>query len=251
MKSLLKAAVLCVLAVGLAVSALVALKLDDLLKTAIVDFGPRVTKTSIAVSSLHVSPLLGSARVDGLAVGNPKGFSSAKAFEAERVRARLRTNSLWSDTIVVDLVEVDGAKVSLEGKGSASNLGRIEQNANAFAAELQGKLGSKATPAAKPSGPSKKLLIKKLVLKGAKATVRYGLISGDALSVDLPDIELRDIGTGGGSAVSELVARVTRAVQETVAKTAAKPLKEIGSTVQDLGKGIGRELGGLFGKKKK
>ncbi len=248
MKALLKGVLLVVFSVVLAGSAYLTFKFDDMLKAAIVDYGPQVTKTKVAVAAIHVHPLLGSATIKGLAVGNPKGFSAADAFSADSIKASLRPKSLMTDTIAVDLVEVDGAKVNLEGKGAASNLTKIESNANAFAGEMQKKLGGESAPA-KPAKPekSKSVVIKRLVLKGAQATVRYGVISGNALTVSLPDIELRDISTANkASVVAELVSRVTKAVQDQVMKTAAQPLKDIGNGVM---KNLG--INGLFGKKKK
>jgi uncharacterized protein involved in outer membrane biogenesis len=258
MKSMLKAVALILFAVVLAVSAYLTFKFDDLLRAAILEYGPQVTQTKLEVSSIHVHPILGSATINGLVVGNPKGFSKENAFAADKIKASLRTKSLLTDTIVVDLVEVDGAKVNLEGKGANSNLTKIESNANAFAAGMQKKLGGGDAKSAKASKAekSKNILIKRMVLKGAQATVRYGLISGDALSVSLPDIELREISTANKtSVIAELVSRVTRAVQDAVVKTAAQPLKDLGKTAKDVGKGVTKELGsqlnGLFGKKKK
>lgn len=260
MKALLKAVALAVFAVVLAVSAYLTFKFDDLLKSALVDYGPRVTQTSIRVDSIRVHPLLGSATIDGLMVGNPKGYSKEDAFAAGKIKASLQPKSLLSDTIVVDLVEVDGAKVNLEGKGANSNLTKIGSNANAFAADMQKKFGGDAKPPkpAKQAAPqkSKDVVIKRLVLKGAQATVRYGLISDKPLTVSLPDIELRDISTANKtSVVAELVSRVTRAVQDEVVKAAAQPLKDLGKQAKEIGKGLqkdfGDQLNGLFGKKKK
>jgi hypothetical protein len=233
-KTLLKGLAIAGFSVVLAVSAFVTYRLDELLRRAVVTFGPKLTKTSIAVKSVHVSPWVGRASIEGLEVGNPAGFSKGSAFSAKRIRASLDTRSLLTDTIVVDEVSVEGMEVLLEGKGASSNLSRIEKNVSDFAG-----------PSDPKSKPAKNLLIKRLSIKGGKATAAYAL---NAVAVDLPDIELKNLGTGGQGLsskeiVSQVLAAVNRNIPSAVFQSALAPVKGVAKT---LG-----QIGALFKRKKK
>ena len=66
--------------------------LDGLVKTAIETYGSEATKTAVSVSSVKIVLQDGSGSIQGLTVGNPKGFAgAAEETAAGPAHAQLRT----------------------------------------------------------------------------------------------------------------------------------------------------------------
>lgn len=247
--------VLVVLVVFLA-GVLVAIPLifmDPLIKAGVEAAGPKVAKVDIKLSSVRLSVLSGSGEVRGLVIGNPEGYKTPSAIQVGHVDVALKPRSLFSDKIVIRRVNVVAPEITYEGGLQNSNLKKIMDN-------IQAATGgpSAATPGTEPG---KKLQIDEFTLTGGKVSVSTGLLGGKPVSVPLPDIQLRDLGTGPegitGAEVmrrvfSELQGKVTASVAGIAGKVGQQAIDnatDVGKSatkgIEDLTKGVG----GLLKKK--
>jgi hypothetical protein len=57
----------------------IGLFLDKIVKTGVETVGPKIVQVPITLDAVHLSILTGSAKVEGLVVGNPEGYKTPNA----------------------------------------------------------------------------------------------------------------------------------------------------------------------------
>jgi len=185
-----------------------------LLERAIESYGSDYLGAPVEVGRANVSLTEGSAAIDGLVIGNPPGFSGPPAFRLDNISMTLNTDELSSELIALREVSVDGADVSALVKGRQSNLQAIMDHLNA-------RIG---TAEEDPAAESEvKLLIDRFAFTNAEASVDSDVLGQAA--VDVPDINLEDIGRQSGGAT---VGEVLRQVLEPVVRAVTRRLVEQG-----------------------
>jgi hypothetical protein len=230
--------------------------LNALVKKAVETVGPEVTKTSLSVSRVGLLPLAGSGSIHGFVLGNPAGFRSPQAMSVGKVHISVEPKSLLSDVIVVREVEVRSPEIWVEGTPTENNLTRIQRNAEAFAGP--------AKPAKGPAAPAKKVIIDDFLVTGAKLHLAMKLIP--ETTIPMPDIHLTGIGRKtNGATIGEAAKQMFGSLNGGIAQAATQAVKDVAKNAMDIGKnaaGMGKNmakqgadltknLGGLFGKKKK
>jgi uncharacterized protein involved in outer membrane biogenesis len=251
---LLVVAVLAILAVGLF--------LDKAIKSAVETFGPQLTKVNITLQSVNLSLLSGSGAIKRLVVGNPQGFKTPSAITVGTASLTLKPSSLLSDKIVIKSINVQAPEITFETDLRANNLSKILAN-------VQEATGGKAKEPAKPqeparpkeAKPAKKLQVDEFVISGGKVHVAVTALGSQAATILLPDIYLRDLGTGpDGITPGELTKQVLEALERGAAQAAAGAVPDVGKTAADLTKGalgsgtnavqsVTKGIGDLFKKK--
>ena len=107
--------------------------LGDVVKVGMETIGPKVTQTTLTVSSVHVGILTGSAGVNDLVLGNPEGYKSPNAISVGKTAISVAPFSVLSGKIVIKSVEVRSPEITFEGNPfGANNLKKIMDNVNAF-----------------------------------------------------------------------------------------------------------------------
>jgi uncharacterized protein involved in outer membrane biogenesis len=265
-KKILIIILIAVVILGIAAIVIAGLCLDGIVKKGIETVAPSITKTSVTVGGVSISPLSGSAGISGLVIGNPEGaYKSTNAISLGKAAVSVDAKSLLSDKIVVHSVQVVAPEITLEGNPfGENNLKKILDNVNAVAASLSGT----NAPAAQPAGEkkaAKKLEVDDLLLSGIKVTARITGLENEPFSVTIPDIHFTDLGKGtDGITAADLTQKIlsqvitgsieavgTRA-KDIMGKTAGNLIKgagdnagkAVGDTADKLKKGIGN----LFGK---
>lgn len=206
--------------------------LNSLVKAAIENYGSEMTRATVRVSKVDLSPTDGKGALSGLSLGNPEGYETDHAFKADRIELALEPASLAEDVILIHRIHIDSPDISYEKNDSGTNFDAIQRNVEKY-------LGTSKKQADKDA--PKKMIIESLVIRNAR--VNYN----GMLDLKLPDIELRNIGKKSGGATS---AQVTRAIISelntqlaiALAKTAA-----IGA-VGGVAVGVGMGIKSLFGK---
>ena len=160
----------------------VTLALNHLVKAGIETVGPRVMGVPVRVAAVDISLLKGSFVVTGFEVGNPKGFDSPTSFAVGRMRVDAKLRSLFSDEIVMPVVEVEAPEATLEMKDGRTNIGVLQEGL---------KLPERKS--------EKKLRIGVIRVRDASVRVA-GLPGGQSMRFALPDAELTDLHTGGEAA---------------------------------------------------
>lgn len=114
--------------IGVAALLCIHLWLGTIVKAAIEQVGPTITKTTIKLDRVDVSPLQGLVELKGLEVGNPSGYKSPTAMKLGTALLRMNVFSVLSKTIVVDEILVEAPEITVEGGPSKNNLLAIQDN---------------------------------------------------------------------------------------------------------------------------
>ncbi|WP_405235019.1 DUF748 domain-containing protein [Lentisalinibacter orientalis] len=227
------AAIVVVIAAGLVY---VYTQLDTIVAGLIEEQGSAATGTPVRVSGVSID--LGEARAEiaGLTVGNPEGYGG-DAMSLGRFVIRIDPATVTENTIVLKEVTVSGATVNLIQRATGSNLRELMKT-------LESAGGGQHQ--ADEAGPGRKLIIERFVLEDASASVSLPDLD-EQRSVDIPRIQLTDIGRASGGATGTEVARqVLEPVIERVLQSAAtESLKDRAKEKLDQFKeGLMNRLGG-------
>jgi len=227
--------------------------IGPLIKKAVNTYGPEITGTEVHLGDVKVSLFSGEAKLKNFYLGNPAGFKSRKAMTMESIYVNLNEKSLAGDTISIEKVEIEAPVITYEKTGHGDNLRTILNNVKRKAGTTSGR-GAAKSPQNK--GKGKKLLIKDLVIKGGKVSLTlFGLGGKNSLSVDIPDIHLKNVGKGDKGAVpAEVLEQVLEALYKKVTSRAVKTtfneqLKALSPQLKELTGGARKDLETQGGKK--
>lgn len=233
MKKILMVLVVLVVA-GVAAYFMLNNPLGRLVKLAVEKFGPEMTQAEVRVSSVNIAATDGKGQINGLFLGNPKGFKTDYALKAGVVGIELEPASIAKDVVVIHKVLIDAPSIIYEKGEHGTNFDAIQHNVEQY-------LGAGGGKEQKSEGGGKKLIIDSFIIRNAK--VNYN----GTFDLSLPDIELHGIGRKSGGATSAqvvkaIVAELNAKLMLALAKSAA--IGAVGGPVV----GAGMALKGLLGK---
>jgi hypothetical protein len=241
-----------ILVLVLVISAVVVagLCLDKIVKMGVITVGPKIVQVPIALDTIHLSILTGSAKVKGLVVGNPDGYKTPYAISVGLASVGVNPLTILSDKIVVRSIEIQNPEITFEGGLGGNNLSKILDNVNS-AAKNGGPVSTNKT-AAGNSKPAKKIEVDDFLITGAKVHVSLTGLGGKEMTLPLPDIHLTDLGTSeDGITATDLTRRVLDAITQATIRAVAKNATDLSNGLTNLG-GTGvnkiKSLGSLFGK---
>ena len=216
--------------------------IDSIVKKAVESVGSSATGTDVTLSEVNISLTSGQAAMNGLKVGNPKGFATDSAIRLGGIKVVLDTGTVTSDTIVVKEVVIDGPQVTYELGTGGSNIGAIQANVDKFS-------GGPSEPKAADEGGGKKFIIEKLSIREGRVDVAATMLGNRKVGATLPPVEMKDIGKSEGGATSgevaeKILAAITSGVIEAVKKL------DLGKLEKDADELLraGKEIKDLFGK---
>jgi len=217
--------------------------LGSVVKAGVNRFGPRITQTRVELAAAHISPVTGDGTLTGLFVGNPKGWSSDKAFYFGRIHVSVAPFSIFGDHIIVKEIAIDQPEFVYETKLVSSNIGDLLKNVSGSSG------GDPSAQATTKSGKPIRFEVKHFVLRNGRVTLGVGAA---AMTLPMPPIELTDLGTSEGGITSvQLAAAVMRSLATGVVSATTQAAGKIGSTMGaaagDAAKRAGEGLMGLFG----
>ena len=174
------------------------------------------------IGSLLLRPFSGILSLGALQIANPPGYDG-DFLSAEHVRGELDVSTLRNPVIEVREVTLSGVDVTLEEGSDGSNYDAIVANLHAH-----------PKPAAAEAGPS--VRIRDLYVRDITAHVRLG--PAPPLSLQIPEIQLHDLGGPGGASAGEITAVVVREILTTVATRApGMPFELAAGILRGLGLG--------------
>jgi uncharacterized protein involved in outer membrane biogenesis len=249
-----------VLVVLIVVAVIVAgLFLGNIVKAGVETVGPKITQVTVKLDAVHLSLLTGSARIQGLVVGNPEGYKASQAISVGVAAVEVNPLSILSDKIVVRSIEVRNPEITFEGNPfSGNNLTKIRDNVSGATAASEKPSTNQTAQAA--SKPGKKLEVDDFLITGGKVHVSLTGMGGQETTLPLPDIHLTDMGkSADGITATDLTRRVLDALTAATVKAVANAASDIGKGAINLGNGAGKTagenvnkittgLGGLFKK---
>jgi len=185
------------------------------------------------VENVKVSLLGGSLGVDGMTVVHPEGYSgTASMIRNRNFVINVETGSLFSDTVVVPLVTVDGLEIDIIQRG----LGSQDNNVSAVLANMQ--TDARQEPAEKEPG-GKKLRVDKLVLTNLTANV-HTVGSPLTITIDRMELDNATSDEAQGVAMDEIMRRLFPAIMAKIVSDANFPADLAGRLVGDLGNTVGQ-----------
>ncbi len=166
--------------------------LGRLVKIAIEGIGSDLIKAEVNVNSVNIFASDGRGKLNGLKLGNPKGFNADHAVKADSIELVIEPLSLTKEVVVLHKVFIDSPHIIYEQGENGNNFDVIQRN-------IESNLGIKN----EGKGNTKRLIIDSFIIHNAR--VNYN----NTIDLSIPDIELRNIGkkTGGSTP-----AQVTRAI---------------------------------------
>jgi hypothetical protein len=181
-------------------------------------------------AALGVPTTLGSARIrlapagvrlSELRIANPPGFADEHFFAMDSLAVAPDLASLWSDTVVIPRVEVDGVRMSLERHLTESNYRTILDNLSRGSAPAEPE----------PVGGGRRVRIDEIAVRDVTARVRVGVgpAATPPVEVRIPELRLTDVGQTGASAIAAQVTRsLVAGVLAALAKQGDLPLELAG-----------------------
>lgn len=182
----------------------------------------------VTIKDIDLSILQGYVAIKGLVVKNPPGYANETLLELGEATVNLDIGSLMSNTVKIQLIKLDGTKLTIEQKGLSNNLKEI--------LDKLPKEEKKAEP--KPEEEGKNLHINRLEITSTNVRVKLLPIPGksDTVSLKLDPIIMNNLGTDKKLSIGILTAKVLEAMATGIAKQGAGLLPD------DMVKGIGSSL---------
>lgn len=211
--------------------------IDHLVKEAIRKYGSQATKTAVRVSSVNIKLSSGEAAIAGLTVANPRGFALEHIFSLGSIAVRINPKTIARTPIVIQDIRIAGPQVFYEmNSAGVSNLDALTKN-------LQGS----SQPALKSSHKNEtsevKLIVRRLVIENGRVEARVAALNDRPIMLDLPRLEMNNLGGNDGAAPDAIAATVAAALAEQTAKAIARSQGE-----KYLKKGADRLLQRYLGK---
>ena len=208
--------------------------------------GPKVTQVTIKVDSVDVSLLTGSAKVKGLIVGNPEGYSTPQAISVGNIAVSIDPLSVTSSKILIHSVQVESPEITFEGGlFNGNNLSKILDNVNSFSKNnAPGANNASAnTNTEGANKPAPKIEVDDFLITGSRVHVHLSKLGNQDIS--LPDIHLTDLGKdSNGLTPAELTSAVLGAISKDTLKAVANSVGKLGHGLENFGEGAGNKVGG-------
>jgi len=212
-----------------AVVILSVMSLNKIVKKGIETVGPEITKVSIQLDGVGLSPWSGRGSIKGLVLGNPEGYKAEYAIKLGQASVQLKPSSVLSDKIVVRSINIEGPEITLEGSGLKNN------NLNKILENIDASLGTSSQ-----SQSGKKLQIDELNISGGKIHLSLSVMGGRAITVPLPAIQLKNLGTSAeGVTPGEAIQKTISAVLTGSVKAAEVAIADLGKNAAEVAKKVG------------
>jgi len=186
--------------------------INSIVKAAIEKYGSQAVKTHVRVSSVEIRLSRGEGAVLGLTVANPSGFVSPFIITLDTISIRIVKDSVTSTPIVIDTILISGPEVFYEMKADGTaNVDILKKNLAESGSSKEERLQQSR------KGKELRLRVGKLVFEKGKVHVRVAKLMDKPYIVELPRLELSDIGKHGGVTPAEIAhIMATALIQETV-----------------------------------
>ncbi len=237
----------------------------EIAKKVVETYVPQVTQTSASLGGLDLSLSKGEVALNGLSIGNPKGYKSPDVFSVKQVKVVFRPTTLLHDKIIIDQILIDGTHVSAEADYKngqvVSNLTTIKNNVDSF---LNKSAQEKTTAKTENSAQSDKTSAKTVVIKDLQvnnSSLTLGFLE-QTVEVPLPNIQQKNIGEKGKKqTIQDIVVYIfdlisvesikatAKGVEDLIKQSAQKTIEGVNKLVDDAKKsseGLIDSVKGIF-----
>ena len=188
--------------------------LDDFIKSYMVEYGSKMTKTDVEVDSVKTDISKGEIIINRVGIENPKGFSYNEAFEVKKVKIQVNKDSLNQDVIEIPLVLINNPEIIYEYNGKKTNFNVLKDNIQNYQKNVNNssnekKIGkvteNKQTKENKEKKTSKTFFIKELKIVDLEVKARVSSVKKDFLNKKIPLIIIKNIGSETKGASPEFI----------------------------------------------
>lgn len=203
--------------------------LDRLVQQAITRYGSEIIGAPVTLAAARLETTNGRGELRGLRIGNPAGFKTPYAVQADHIELELDLSTLASDVVVIRKIAVIAPDVIYEK-------GERQTNFDALQAQIAKAVGPSAN-----AGPGTKLIVQELLVRNARAQASAAFMGGKTVSVTLPDLLMRDLGKAeGGLTPAQLGQRIAGAMEKrlTAAVSFDKLRQSVGGALNRAGNAL-------------
>ena len=188
--------------------------LDDFIKSYMVEYGSKMTKTDVEVDSVKTDISKGEILINRIGIENPKGFSNNEAFEVKKVKININKETLNQDVIEIPLVLINNPEIIYEYNGKKTNFNVLKDNIQNYQKNVNnsssGKKISQVTENKKTKEnndkkSSKTFFIKELKIVDLEIKARVSSIKKDFINKKIPLIVIKNIGSETNGASPEFI----------------------------------------------
>jgi len=188
--------------------------LDDFIKSYMVEYGSKMTKTDVEVASVKTDISKGEILINRIGIENPKGFSNNEAFEVKKVKININKETWNQDVIEIPLVLINNPEIIYEYNGKKTNFNVLKDNIqnyqkneiNLSNEKKSSKITEKKqTKENKDKKPSKTFFIKELKIVDLEIKARVSSVKKDFLNKKIPLIVIKNIGSNTKGASPEFI----------------------------------------------
>ncbi len=188
--------------------------LDDFIKSYMVEYGSKMTKTDVEVDSVKTDISKGEILINRIGIENPKGFSNNEAFEVKKVKININKETWNQDVIEIPLVLINNPEIIYEYNGKKTNFNVLKENIqnyqkneiNLSKERKSSKITEKKqTKENKDKKPSKTFFIKELKIVDLEIKARVSSVKKDFLNKKIPLIVIKNIGSNTKGASPEFI----------------------------------------------
>ena len=223
-------AVLVIIVVAVVV---IGVNLNDGMKRAIERYGPEIIGTGVHVDEVSLSLFDGEGELFGLRIDNPPGFDKPYALVVDRLKLAVDLGSVGTDILVLNELTIDSPVVYAEQIDGRSNLAVLSEN-------LAQAAGTESSERSEPSASELEVVVRHFAMRNPRVVLSTRLVG--ELTVELPDVELENVGEGGGLSLPEFLQQIlgpiTAGVTKATAKAAAGQAREVGEQATEKARGL-------------
>ena len=184
--------------------------LDEFIKSYMIEYGSKMTKTDFEVDSVQTDFQKGEIIINRIGIENPKGFSNSEAFEVKKVKINIKKDSLNQDVIEVPLVLINNPEIIYEYNGKKTNFNVLKNNIQGYQNNSDQPASEKKVDQAekkqiKENKKPKKFFIKELKIIDLEIKARVSSLKKDFLNKTIPLIVIKDIGSKSNGATPEFI----------------------------------------------
>jgi uncharacterized protein YjbJ (UPF0337 family) len=207
-------------------------QVDKIAKIAIEEGGTYALQVETSVESVDVNITGGTATMTGLNIANPDGFDTSHFFALADTSASVDLQTVNTDTIVLPQITLNGIDVILDKGNDPSNYNQILENLQRFESDDSGSGEAQ-------SEGGKSLVIDSLKLQDINIRVAnmpgVSLAVGD-VAINIPEIELRDVGKNESMSTGEVINLVVKTVLAAAVEAGGGIIP--GDVLGELGNGL-------------
>jgi hypothetical protein len=188
--------------------------LDDFIKSYMVEYGSKMTKTDVEVDSVKTDISKGEILINRIGIENPKGFSNNEAFEVKKVMININKETLNQDVIEIPLVLINNPEIIYEYNGKKTNYNVLKDNIQNYQKNVNNSSNekkisqvteNKKTKENNDKKSSKTFFIKELKIVDLEIKARVSSIKKDFLNKKIPLIVIKNIGSETKGASPEFI----------------------------------------------